>query len=119
MNRLKARLCAALRGHLAGGRPEIEVAGRMLWQAFLSLSRTRRYHAAGPEAIAYAEIEAWCRVMRVPLAPAHVEIITALDEVWLDHAYRNRPGGEKDGVKTLPPISKHALNAAIFDATMG
>ncbi len=89
----------------------------MLWGAFQSLCRTRTYNPHGPNPIAYAEIDAWCRLQRVPLEPAHVRILVAMDEAWLGHAFarKNAP----DGVKTLPALSKQAISPALLDAMMG
>lgn len=74
-------------------------------RAFIALSRTRYYSGMGPNPISCLEIEAWCRLTRTPLAPHHVEIITAMDQEWL------KGGAEK------PP--KADLTPAVFDAAMG
>ncbi len=115
MNRLGKALQEALSAHLRGSAVRPPEAGFLLWMAFLSLSRTRRHHFGGPEALSFAEIEAYCRLMRVPFGPQHVEILMQMDHVWMDWA-TNRPA---EGVKTLPQRSEQGLNAALFDAMTG
>ena len=119
MKRLEQALCRALAAHLAGGAPRPPEAGVPLWNAFLALSGTRRHNGTGPEAITFGEIEAWCRLMRVPLQPRHVRIIVALDRVWLQHAFNEASTPVPDGVKTLPPVSAHPLTADLFDVVVG
>lgn len=116
-DRLRNQLVAAMRKHLhTGARPAVPEAGQTLWQIFASLSAKRTYHASGPNPIAYAEIEAYARLHRWPLRPHHVEMIRALDQAWLDHAYAQMDSG--DG---KPPrrASGQAINAAAFDAVFG
>ncbi|WP_420023355.1 phage tail assembly chaperone [Cereibacter azotoformans] len=113
MNRLKRQMCAALAGALAGGNPPVPEAGALLWRAFWQLSRCRTLHAAGPNPIGWAEMEAWCRLMRVPLEPQHVEIIAAMDDAWLDHAYASR------GARAAPVKSSQPLTPQIMDALFG
>uniref|UniRef100_A4WSA5 Uncharacterized protein n=1 Tax=Cereibacter sphaeroides (strain ATCC 17025 / ATH 2.4.3) TaxID=349102 RepID=A4WSA5_CERS5 len=110
-------LCAALLEHLEGGPARPPEAGLVLWNAFIALSRARRYSGGGPDALAFSEIAAWCALMRTPLLPEHVEILTQMDAVWLAHAYNERRRAP-DGVKALPPVSKHGLTAQLFDVTV-
>ena len=117
MNRLRKQLCAALEARMKGRKVPVPEAGKELLDAFAALSRARSYSPFGPNPISYAEITAWCNLMRVPLAPHHVEIITALDEVWMDQVTAKQDTPE--GVKALPPISEHPLSAGIFDAVFG
>ncbi|KEP68520.1 hypothetical protein DL1_11375 [Thioclava dalianensis] len=115
MSRLQAHLCKALGAILRGQRATIPEAGQHLLSAFLDLSRARRHHAGGPEAISYPEIEAYCRMMRVPLEPHHVAIIVAMDSVWMEWAM-SRSRTPTEGTKTLPPLSKQGITAELFDA---
>lgn len=116
MNRLQKQLCAALEARMKGRKVQLPEGGGPVLDAFLALSRARSYGPLGPNPISFTEIAAWCSLMRVPLAPHHVRIITALDEVWLAQvAKREAP----EGVKALPPISEHPLSAGIFDAVFG
>lgn len=117
LNRLKKQLCAAVMAALTGRKVRPPEAGLELWNAFQRLSATRTYHPAGPNPIQPSEIAAWCQLMRMPLEPRHVDIITAMDAAWLDQAYA-RDRAAPDGVKTLPPVSQVPLTAALFDAVL-
>lgn len=117
MNKLQRLLCAALRDHLAGGKPRPPEGGAPLWDAFLRLSAARSYHQFGANPISYAEVEAYTRLMNLPLQPHHVLIIRAMDAVFLEHF---APGKRApDGVKAVPHRSPHALSPALFDAALG
>ncbi len=118
MDRLKHQLCAALTARLAGRKVPIPEAGRPLLDAFNALSRARSYNAAGPNPISWADMQAWCRLARIPFQPRHIEIIMALDQVWLDDAWRTDKQAP-EGVKTLPPVSQQPISAALLDAMFG
>lgn len=77
---------AALRAQMAGKVIQPPVGAGLLWGAFNRLSKQRSWHANGPNPITFAEIEAYCRVMRLPLEPRHISILLAMDAVWLDGA---------------------------------
>lgn len=111
MGRIQRLLCDAVQGN--GSPPE---PGRDLWNAFQCLSTTRTYHAAGPNPIQPTEILAWCKITGLPLAPHHVDILLAMDQAWLERAYRKVA---PEGAKTLPPISKTPLTAGLLDAVLG
>lgn len=117
MNRLKRQLCAAVAASLDGSNARPPEAGRPLWNAFQRLSAGRTYHAAGPNPIQFCEIEAFCRLMNLPLPPLHVEILQAMDMAWLDLVAKRTKVPQ--GVKVLPPVSKQPLNAALLDVVMG
>lgn len=114
-------LVAALRRHLAGGKPVVPEADVLFWNLFMEISASRTYHAAGPNPVSFAEIEAYARLHRWPLRPHHVAIIRALDDAWLEHAYRKQEGGEADRKSfdgrraALAP----QLTAGSFDAVFG
>lgn len=112
--RLERQLVASLETHVATGRPpDVPEAGALLWRRhFAELCGTRSYGPNGPNPIAFAEIEAWARLMRWPLQPHHVAAIRALDDAWLEHAYARRSAGDR---KTLPASSGQALTPALFD----
>ncbi len=116
MSSLEKQLAEALRRSLAGGRPVVPEAGVSIWNLFIEISRSRTYHAAGPHAISHAEIEAYARLHRWPVQPHHVSLIRAMDDAWLEHAYRR-----KEGEKTKAVHLCHAqpLNAGAFDAVFG
>lgn len=81
----------------------------IVWNAFMALSRARSSGSFGPNPIGFGEIEVWCRLMRVPLEPHHVQAIAAMDQACLQHCYNRRARG----------IPKEALSAAAFDAILG
>lgn len=118
MRRLERQLCEAIRRASHGQRGRVPAAGRELLSVFGSLSAARSWHANGPNPIAFAEIQAWCALMRVPLPAAHVAIIRAMDQAWTEEFYKIRDAGNGDQ-KTLPPISKAPLTAALFDVAAG
>lgn len=117
MNRMKRQLCAAVAASLDGSKARPPEAGQPLWNAFQRLSAGRTYHAAGPNPIQFCEIEAFRRLMNLPLAPHHVEILRAMDATWLDHV--SQRAKVPPGVKVLPPVSKRPLNVALLDVVMG
>lgn len=118
MSRLSRQLCAAVTASFAGGKARPPEAGRILWNTFRRLSLTRTYHAAGPNPLQPTEIEAFCRMMRLPLEPRHVAILLEMDRAWLDQAYaKTRRGPE--GMKMLPPRSNQPLTAALADLVLG
>jgi len=100
---------------LRSGRPlRVPEGGEPAWSAFADLSRTRVITPVGPAAIAYAEIEAHARLMRLPLEPGHVRAIVALDRAFLAHAR-----GKAAGQAKVPDEMRHRLTAAAFDAVFG
>ena len=115
--RLDDLLVAALKRHLLGGRPVVPEAGVLLWNLFMQISASRTYHAAGPNPISYGEIVGFSHINRWPLQPHHVETIRALDDAWLEHAYRKMQG-EKD-IRTFD-AKRHAkaqpISVSAFDA---
>lgn len=116
--KLSRQLCAAVGTAMDGRRVQPPEAGRVLWNAFQRLSASRTYNPAGPNPIQPSEIEAFCRITRLPLAPHHVAILMDMDGAWLERAYaRQKPAPE--GVKTLPPVSAHGLTAELLDLAIG
>jgi len=114
MTNLERLLVGCLHNHLSGKRGTVPEAGRLLWKWFADLSATRTYHAAGPHPISYAEIEAYARLMRWPLEPRHVELIRALDRVWLEYAHPARSIPAASYPRNAPEITEEA-----FDAVFG
>ncbi|MXN48812.1 hypothetical protein GR138_26795 [Shinella kummerowiae] len=116
---LKSLLVAALREQLAtGSSARIPAGGDLIWQWFKDLSSTRTAHAAGANPISFAEMEAYFRLRRVSPGEHHVDILLAMDAVFLGHIHEgSRPLPE--GVKALPPISKRPLTAGLFDSMTG
>lgn len=116
MSRLQKQMIAAMKAHLAGGERQLPAGSVILWNAFIALSRSRTSGPSGPNPISFPEIEAWSRLMRVPLEPHHVQIIIEMDREWMKHAYRDSSAPE--GVKTLPRSSEHKLTPAMFDLAL-
>lgn len=113
--RLSRQLCAAVTAALRGDRVKPPEVGLPLWNVFQRLNTTRTYHMAGPNPISFAEVEAYCRLMRLPLEPRHVEVLLAMDQVWLEHVYA-RARQPPEGVKAIPPVTKQPMSAALLDA---
>ena len=119
--RLRDQLIEALRDHLRSTRrPRVPEAGQVLWSAFIEINAARGFGQFGPIPIGFAEIEAWCRVTRTPLAPHHVEIIRAMDAAFVEH-FAEAAKGDKtpEGVNKLPQRSAQALSPELFDAALG
>lgn len=116
---LQKRLCAALKAQLSGDRLSLPEGSAPLWRTFTALSASRSYNQFGPNAISYAEIAAYTVLMRLPLAPHHVEILRAMDATWLEHAYGKKGDRALDGMKTVPHRSAQPLTGAMFDAMFG
>ena len=114
MNATTRHLTRALAAVLEGERPRLPEGGGPLWTAFLDLSAARSGHAHGPNPISYAEILAYARLMRLPLAPHHVRTIRALDDAWLAHVR-----GPAAGKKGATVGQRQALTGAMFDAVFG
>lgn len=115
MKRLQRQIIAALRSQLTGGSAKPPVAGVQLWNVFGQLSGQRTWHAHGPNPISFADLEAFCRLMRLPLEPAHIRIILAMDRVWLEHGLAKLRTG-KDAPRQ---VSKAPMTVALFDALWG
>lgn len=110
-SRLKDQLCAALAGILQRKKVHIPEAGVIVWEAFLTLSQTRRHHAAGAEPISLQEIEAYNRIFG-PISRQHIEMILAMDLVWLEWAMK--PSGKAAKQEPVVP-----LTAEMFDFAFG
>ncbi|MEM9763889.1 MAG: hypothetical protein AAF968_15510 [Pseudomonadota bacterium] len=116
MSRLQRTLCAAVRASLEGNTVQVPEGAAVLWKAFNDLALTRTHGSAGPHPISYQEIAAYSRLMRLPLEPHHVAILTEMDDVVLRHAAGARP---PEGVTTLPPRSDQPITPEMFDAMVG
>lgn len=108
MRRLKEQLCEALRCQLGGGRQRPPEAGALLWRAFLDLSGQRGFGMAGPLPLRMTDIEAYARITGLPLGARHLDVILAMDAVFLQGAV---PGERK--------ASSYPLSAEVFDAVFG
>lgn len=112
-------LCEELERSLASSsyRIRLPAGTELLWRWFADLNHCRTFGASGPDPIQYTAIEAYSRLTRWPIAAHHVEILLALDAVFLRH-YAQR-SQKLDGVKTLPPVSEVPLSAGLLDAMFG
>lgn len=113
--RFTARMAAGLRARLDG---DTQVrgpdGGSLFWEAFSDLSQGRGIGPAGPDALRLTEVQAWAALNATPLAPRHVAVIFALDDVWLEHVRTRRA---PEGAKVLPAMSKGRLTPTLFDLT--
>jgi len=105
---------SCLHSHLAGKPLPVPAGGELVWRWFLDLCRTRTSNGYGPNPIGFAEIEAYVRLYRWPLEPRHVDMILALDRLWMQAA-RTGEGGSA-GIVKLP--GQEATPEA-FDAVFG
>lgn len=119
MNRQHRQIVATLQKQLAGAKVRLPPEASILWDAFSDLSQARTWHGHGANPISYPDIEAYCRIMRLPLEPHHVKTLMAMDRVWLAHVSAQMVRGGKDGVKRLAPASKHKLTPQLMDALLG
>ena len=90
----------------------------MLWKWFMALHKTRQSGMNGPKPIRYKEIEAYSRLMGEGIEPRHVKILIAMDQTYLEAAYK-RTAPLPDGVKALPAVSSTPISARAFDAMFG
>lgn len=105
------RLKRALLAAATSSKPGVPEAGLLLWHAFVRLSNARSYSQLGPNPISHAEIEAYARLMRLPLTPHHVETLRAMDEAWLAQV--------QSGQGATPQGKAQPLTAGMFDAVFG
>ncbi len=63
--------------------PELPAALAHLWRAYLRLRRRKASGFAGPSPIEWHDIDAFIRRSGISLAPWEVEIIEAVDDVYL------------------------------------
>ncbi|WP_275788561.1 phage tail assembly chaperone [Pararhizobium gei] len=116
---LSDRLCQTLRKRLeSGGKPRLPAGGQMLWAWFCDLSRSRSYHAAGPNPISFVEIAAYRDLHRIPMDVRHVEILRAMDEVYLESTMK-RTAPAEDGTKRMPKPLDQPMWSGLFDAMFG
>ena len=115
MQRLERQLCTAIRKRVLGEKARVPEAGQVLMHAFTRLSHARTWSAHAPNPIGFMEIEAWARLMQVPLRPIDVTIIRAMDSAFLDGWIARRDTHQENGVKRLPPVSQQPISAALFD----
>ncbi|HCO54681.1 MAG TPA: hypothetical protein DIT93_06640 [Pelagibacterium sp.] len=112
---LKRQLCECLIEQLEGRRMTVPEAGQIIWRMFIDLCTSRTYHGAGPNPITHSEIRAYLALYRWPLEPRHVDLIFAMDRVWLDHAHRQ----QRLRLANQPSANDPTLDRGAFDAVFG
>ncbi len=107
--------------------PDVPLAGRRVWSAFLALHAARGVGGFGPGSISNSEIEAYGRVQREPMRPFEVEIIRTLDLEWMKAAAekaapKEDPTPQMSGDDVMgffrkkQVVSQRPLTPALFDA---
>ena len=66
-----------------GPEAEIPDAAIHVWEWFWSLSSRRGFTDSGLQPLAFTEIDAWARRMRIAINPEEIELITAMDDAML------------------------------------
>lgn len=79
------------------------------FHAFLGLSRKRSGGGFGANPLAWSEVESWARLCRIELLPWEVDVLMALDEVWLEVQHgrsgaTGNPHRESAGGKRQPTL---------------
>jgi hypothetical protein len=91
-------------------------AGEDIWTAFWRIEQSRQ-GGMGPQAFAYAEIEAWSRLSRHDLAPWEVEAIMDMDvarrNAWAESKPEN--GERPPGVRRLVSFRNVEAAERMFD----
>lgn len=111
MTKLSKHLCQAVQDSLAGKPVKALDGSAPIWNAFRSLSATRTYSMGGADPLQPMQIEAYCRMMGLPLRPHHIQTILDMDQVWLGHA-RTDPKDKRQ-------VSSQPLTGNLFDAMFG
>lgn len=89
---------------------------QLVWGWFNDLCRTRTSNGYSPNPITHAEIEAYARLYRWPLEPRHVDMILAMDRVWMEHARQNNGVGGGPNAASGPGVE---ITPEAFDAVFG
>ena len=55
-----------------------------LWQVFLDLHHGRMYSMGEPCPLTYESMTAWCSLTGIELSPWDVDVVKALDRVWME-----------------------------------
>lgn len=66
--------------------PELPRGFSHVWNTFVRLHAARTGSGFGANPITYVEIDAYCRLSRLPLDPWEIEVIRALDDAYLAEA---------------------------------
>lgn len=55
-----------------------------LWHVFLSLHQGRHYSMGEPSPLTFESMAAWCSLTGTRLSPWDVDVVKALDRVWME-----------------------------------
>lgn len=80
--------------------PECPAGGEYLWSWFTQLRNRQNGGLVGPQRVTWQEADAWSRMTRTDVAPWEIEIIFAVDDLYVAQgeeaaAKRQRQGGGK------------------------
>lgn len=114
---LQKLLCAELKRNLeTGGRPRLPAGGDLLWRWFLDLNASRGWGETGPMPITHAEIAAYAGLTRWPIDPRHVQILRAMDGVFLEHCRQERARAMASAKSGIVPVE---MTEGAFDMMFG
>lgn len=106
-------LVVALTEHLRTGKaPRLPTGGELIWRWFLDLHAGRGLGMAGPLPISWADIEAYRRLTGCPIERRHIDVLMALDRIYVDHSYSK----QQQGGASAPRSSGKDLSLGVFDA---
>lgn len=63
--------------------PEFPHYCQHLWDTFIDMSKGRTYGMSGPNPLSWEGIKAWCDLNRIVLSSHEVDIIKAVDMLWV------------------------------------
>ena len=86
--------------------PDVPLFAEWLWVAYARLARRRQHTSAGPQPVTMTDIEAYARYHELVSTferRALMEVVTALDDVYLDHVRKeSKKSRDKDKRKPRP-----------------
>lgn len=94
--------------------PDVPLAGRRVWSAFLALHAGRGAGGFGPAPISHAEIESYGRVQRDPLRPFEIDIVRTLDQEWMKATAEKAENAGKSREDEVGPPMTPDLFRAVF-----
>ncbi|WP_162142451.1 phage tail assembly chaperone [Cucumibacter marinus] len=87
--------------------PHMMPGSALYWEVFAGLNLVRVFDQSGPRPISYSDVHSYLSLHRLPLGPAHIEVIFVMDRAFREH-FASR--------QQKPNIGLHAMTPAIFDA---
>lgn len=70
--------------------PVVPELGADIWEWFWQLRSAAAFGMNGPGPLAFTEIEAWSRLLRVKIGPMEVRLLMVLDQQYLDSWYEEQ-----------------------------